>query len=159
MSVYTGIQKKFSLLLLLFLLMFSFNKSSYWTKNEQTNKKENIATTFSSSLKPLPSFGCFLVQNSTAASSLVPFRFTWLLSGSECQWLVLPVTDIIKIHSLPRPALSPYNARYTGLSGKQRQHGIVAVGLLQTLLPGWLGLRPLSVDERHGDVAVGVLVA
>lgn len=56
-------------------------------------------------------------------------------------------------------SLSPDDAGYTGLSGQQRQHGVVTMALLQTLLAWRLGLWPLAVEEGHGDVAVGVLVA
>lgn len=61
--------------------------------------------------------------------------------------------------SRPAPSLSPDDAGYAGLSGQQRQHGVVGVALLEALLARRLGLWPLSVDEGHGDVAVGVLVA
>lgn len=52
----------------------------------------------------------------------------------------------------------PDDAGDAGFPGQQREHGVVGVPLLQTVLsalPGW----PLSVQQCQWDVAVGVLVS
>lgn len=68
-----------------------------------------------------------------------------------------------KCHSekRPFPTLSPDHAGNAGLPGQQRQHGVVDVLLLQglLLLAGRIPLCSLAVQQSHGDVAVGVLVA
>lgn len=139
-----------------FLLLFSFNKSSYWTNICLHLHHQHVWPFWPS----LP-FSCvFPGANSTAESSLVPFRLICLwcvqgpsASGGSSLWRMSYRSTLSHL------SLSPDHTGYTGLPGQQRQHGIVGVGLVQALLARRLGLRPLSVDERHGDVAVGVLVA
>ncbi len=65
------------------------------------------------------------------------------------------------LQKCPFPMASPDHAGNAGLARQQRKHGIVYVLLLQRrlLLTAWHALRPLAVQQSHGDVAVGVLAA
>lgn len=55
--------------------------------------------------------------------------------------------------------LSPYHTGYTGLPWQQRQDGTVCVGLVWILLPARFCLWPLTVDECHRDVTIGMLIS
>lgn len=111
-SVYTGIQK-FSLLLVLFfsLLLVSVSVKALIGPNSATTSiHRQCVQPIGTSWAPL----CvFLVQNSPAASSSVPFGPVQpqCVQGPERQWRVHPFDGIY------RGSLSPNDAGYTGLPG------------------------------------------